>query len=254
MSSTGIPAPRLPTPPNEYVAEYFNQIIRALNNYFVQLQNPGPVQATTINVARFDPQTGARTIGLVFSTNNSGNTTASATTISVDDVTGFNATGGYGMIKEATGTNRKYRKFTYTGKTVATPVTLGSNPFAASSGLSTVTVTQTSHGFSAGDYVSFLGATTFAGIPAEQLNAKFSITSITNANSYVISVGAVATSNTSGGGSSVISTAAAGTVTGVVFIAGTSQSYPIHSTVTASALTGDLFYDPFYGHQVYVIQ
>jgi hypothetical protein len=167
MSSTGVPAPRLPTPPNEYVAEYFNQIIRALNNYFVQLQNPGPVQATTINVARFDPQNGARTIGLVFSTNNSSNTTASATTISVDDVTGFNATGGYGMIKEATGTNRKYRKFTYTGKTVAT---------------------------------------------------------------------------------------GAGDLTGVVFIAGTSQSYPIHSTVTASALTGDLFYDPFYGYQVYVIQ
>jgi len=167
MSSTGVPAPRLPTPPNDYIPEYFNQIIRALNNYFVQLQNPGPVQATTINVARFDPQNGARTIGLIFSTNNSGNTTASATTISLDDVTGFNATGGYGMIKEATGTNRKYRKFTYTGKTVAT---------------------------------------------------------------------------------------GAGDLTGVVFIAGTSQSYPIHSTVTASALTGDLFYDPFYGHQVYVIQ
>ena len=254
MSSTGVPAPRLPTPPNEYVAEYFNQIVRSLNNYFVQLQNPGPVQATTYNASRFDPQTGARTIGLVFSTNSSNNTTASATTISVDDVTGFKATGGYGMIKEATGTNRKYRKFTYTGKTVATPVTLGANPFAASSGLSTVTVTQTSHGFSAGDYVTFSGATAFAGIPAEQLNAKFSIASITNANSYVISVGAVATSNTSGGSSAVISTAATGNLTGVVFIAGTSQSYPVHSTVTASALTGDMFYDPYYGHQVYVIQ
>jgi len=167
MSSTGIPAPRLPTPPNDYLPEYFNQLVRALNAYFVQLQNPGPMQATTINVARFDPQTGARTIGLVFSTNSSGNTTASATTISVDDVTGFNATGGYGMIKEATGTNRKYRKFTYTGKTVTT---------------------------------------------------------------------------------------GAGDLAGVVFIAGTSQSYPVHSTVTASALTGDLFYDPFYGHQVYVVQ
>lgn len=166
MSSTGVPAPRLPTPPNDYVADYFNQIVRSLNNYFVQLQNPGPVQATTYNASRFDPQTGARTIGLVFSTNNSGNTTASATSISVDDVTGFNATGGYGMIKEATGTNRKYRKFTYTGKTSAT---------------------------------------------------------------------------------------GAGDLTGVVFIAGTAQSYPVHSTVTASALTGDLFYDPFYGHQVYVI-
>ena len=254
MSSTGVPAPRLPTPPNDYVAEYFNQIVRTLNNYFVQLQNPGPMQATTYNASRFDSQTGARTIGLVFSTNSSNNTTASATTISVDDVTGFKATGGYGMIKEATGTNRKYRKFTYTGKTVATPVTLGANPFAASSGLSTVTVTQTSHGFSAGDYVTFSGATAFAGIPAEQLNAKFSIASITSANSYVISVGAVATSNTSGGSSAVLSTAATGNLTGVVFIAGTSQSYPVHSTVTASALTGDMFYDPYYGHQVYVIQ
>ena len=56
---------------------------------------------------------------------------------------------------------------------------LGSNPFSATNGSSTVTVTQTAHGLSNGAYVSFTGATTFAGIPAAMLNNIFQISGVT---------------------------------------------------------------------------
>lgn len=116
MSSSNIPAPRLPTPPNDYVPEYFNQLVRSLNAYFVQLQNPGPAQATTLNASLFNPQTGARTLGLVFSTNLSSNIISGAATAAVNDVTGFNATGGYAMVSD----NTNFVKFKYTGKSAVT--------------------------------------------------------------------------------------------------------------------------------------
>jgi hypothetical protein len=85
------------------------------------------------------------------------------------------------------------------------PVTLGANPFAAVSTSSTVTVTYTTHGLSNGNYVSFSGATTFAGIPAAMLNNTFVIAGVT-ANTFTITLPSsfTATSTTSGGGSAVI--------------------------------------------------
>ena len=83
-------------------------------------------------------------------------------------------------------------------------LTLGADPFAATNGLPTVTVTHTAHGASVGDFVTFSGATTFAGIPAVNLNAEFAITAITNANSYVITLSVNATSTASGGGAAVV--------------------------------------------------
>ena len=55
---------------------------------------------------------------------------------------------------------------------VATPVTvtLGTNPFAITSGSGTITVTQTAHGLSTGNFVSFTGATAVGNIPASVLN------------------------------------------------------------------------------------
>jgi hypothetical protein len=161
MSSSFVPAPRLPTPPNDYLPEYFNQLVRSLNAYFVQLQNPGPVQATTYNASLFDPQTGARTLGMVFSTNLSSNLISGATSMNLNDVTGFSATGGYGMVTNAT----VFVKFKYTGKSVTT---------------------------------------------------------------------------------------GAGSITGITYIS-SPHAFNNGHVVTASALTGDMYYDPLAGYGVYVI-
>jgi hypothetical protein len=84
------------------------------------------------------------------------------------------------------------------------PVTLGANPFASNS-TGVLTVTYTAHGLSNGNYVSFSGATTFAGIPAAMLNNTFVIAGVT-ANTFTITLPSsfTATSTTSGGGSAVI--------------------------------------------------
>lgn len=74
------------------------------------------------------------------------------------------------------------------------------NPFSTTSGIATVSVSDTTHGATAGDLVYFSGATTVGGIPAAELNTRHVITSITDANTYVITVTTVASSTASGGG------------------------------------------------------
>ena len=61
---------------------------------------------------------------------------------------------------------------------------MGNNPFAATNGSTTLTVTDTTHGAQLGDYVTFSGATTFAGIPAGNINQEHKITNILGANTY----------------------------------------------------------------------
>ena len=95
----------------------------------------------------------------------------------------------------------------YGGAAIQLTATLGSNPFASTSGSSTLTVTHTLHGLSNGNFVIFSGATTFAGIPAVVLNTVYAITYV-NANSYTISIatiapGMTASASTSGGGAAV---------------------------------------------------
>lgn len=82
-------------------------------------------------------------------------------------------------------------------------VTLGTDPFDATDTETTVVVNDTGHGATEGDFVTFSGVTTFAGIPADDLNTEHQITEIIDANSYTISVATAATSTASGGGSSV---------------------------------------------------
>jgi len=69
-----------------------------------------------------------------------------------------------------------------------------SNPFVAN-GTTTVTVNDTAHGASTGDYVTFSGAT---GTYATTFNAEYSITYV-NANSYTITVPTALTAGTYGG-------------------------------------------------------
>jgi len=74
------------------------------------------------------------------------------------------------------------------------------NPFSTTNGAATISVSDTSHGAAAGDLVYFSGATTVGGIPAAELNTRHVITSITDANTYVITVTTAASSTATGGG------------------------------------------------------
>lgn len=82
---------------------------------------------------------------------------------------------------------------------IRSTVTLGTDPFATTSGLATVTVTSTAHGAITGDFVTFSGATTVAGL---DLNNEYQITFIT-ANTYSITAATTASSTTTGGGAAV---------------------------------------------------
>ena len=78
-----------------------------------------------------------------------------------------------------------------------------SNPFDTTTGSAAVTVNDTAHGAQAGDLVYFSGASAVGGVPATELNTRHVITSVTNANAYVITVTTAATSTVSGGGGTV---------------------------------------------------
>lgn len=78
--------------------------------------------------------------------------------------------------------------------------TLGSNPFATVDASPTVTVTDADHGGITGDFVTFSGATTVAGL---DLNNEYQITVLT-ANTYTITASSNANATTTGGGSAVL--------------------------------------------------
>ena len=85
------------------------------------------------------------------------------------------------------------------------PVLLGNNPLATSTGTPTViTVTQTAHGLTTGNWVFISGATAIGGIPASSINTNFIVTVLT-ANTYTITTQSSATSTVAaGGGSNVV--------------------------------------------------
>ena len=87
------------------------------------------------------------------------------------------------------------------GGAVTPVIAILTNPFATTNGLSTIVVTQTSHGLVTGDYVAFSNATAVGGVADTSLNATFAITYLT-ANTYQITLasGLTATSTTTGGG------------------------------------------------------
>jgi len=108
----------------------------------------------------------------------------------------------------AVGTSWKYYLEEGGSYTDITPVrassTINSNPFATTNGSSVVTVTDTAHGASENDFVTFSGATAFANLTTDDLNDEFQIASIIDADTYTIDVGVVANATTSGGGASVV--------------------------------------------------
>tara|TARA_R100001594_G_scaffold45005_1_gene77551 strand:+ start:1326 stop:3209 length:1884 start_codon:yes stop_codon:yes gene_type:complete len=77
-----------------------------------------------------------------------------------------------------------------------------SNPLAVTDGSTTVTVTDSTHGASVGDWIVITDAATTGGIAADTLNrySGFQITTVVDANTFKIEVPSAATSTVSSGG------------------------------------------------------
>ena len=107
----------------------------------------------------------------------------------------------------ALGTNQKFYVenggfyHDITPLTAASPVTLGANPIATTSGSLLVTITAASHGTNEGTYVTFSGATAVGGIT---INGEYEIVTIPDGNSFTIVHSTAASSTATGGGSSVV--------------------------------------------------
>lgn len=115
------------------------------------------------------------------------------------------------------------------------------NPFDTTNTSTAVTVNDTAHGAQAGDLVYFTGSSAVGGIPAAELNTRHVITSITNANAYVITVTTAATSTVTGGGGTVVAQYYINTyLLGANPFATTNLSSVVTVTHTAhGAITGD---------------
>jgi hypothetical protein len=116
---------------------------------------------------------------------------------------------GYNLL--ALGTNLKYyiqsgtNGFYYDVTPLRTTTSAGEVTFAASTGSTTITVTDAGHGAQTGDFVTYSGAVSLGGnITATILNAEFQITYLSS-NQYTITSSVAAAAGDSGnGGSSVV--------------------------------------------------
>lgn len=84
--------------------------------------------------------------------------------------------------------------------------TINTDPFSITAASAEVTVTDTLHGALAGDYVTFSGATSSDGtLTADVMNSEYVIDSVTDANTYVVTMSAAATgTDSTEGGASVV--------------------------------------------------
>ena len=78
------------------------------------------------------------------------------------------------------------------------------NPFVTTSGSAIVTVTDASHGATAGAFVTFSGASAVGGL---DMNAEFEITAVTSSSVYTVTHSSNASSGATGGGSSAVTAA-----------------------------------------------
>jgi len=85
-------------------------------------------------------------------------------------------------------------------------VTLSADPISTTggSGSGVITVNDTGHGASAGDFVTISGATEVDGITTDQLNKEHEVLAVTDSDNYTVDTGGSATTGSiAGGGSSV---------------------------------------------------
>lgn len=81
--------------------------------------------------------------------------------------------------------------------------TLSSGSLSATDTSAVVTITDNNHGAVTNDFITISNATTFAGIPADDLNKEHQVTVI-DGSQYTITVATAATSTTTGGGTPTI--------------------------------------------------
>lgn len=115
-----------------------------------------------------------------------------------------------GAVYTGCGTNLKYYILSGGSINDITPLRATSAPgdvtFAATTGSSSITVTDAVHGAVVGDFVTFSGASSLGGnITASVLNQEYQITSIVSTNVYQITATATANaSDTGNGGAAVV--------------------------------------------------
>lgn len=85
-------------------------------------------------------------------------------------------------------------------------VTLSTDPISTTggSGSGVVTVNDTGHGASVGDYVTISGSTEVDGITTAQLNKEHEVLSVTDSDNYTIDTGGSATTGSVAGGGSAV--------------------------------------------------
>jgi hypothetical protein len=114
------------------------------------------------------------------------------------------------------------------------------NPFTTTNGQNTISVSDTAHGAQAGSIVYFTGSSAVGGIPAAEINTRHTITSITDANTYVITVTSSASSSATGGGTVTATYYINGRLLGTDPFATTSGSNVVTVTATGhGGQTGD---------------
>jgi hypothetical protein len=107
---------------------------------------------------------------------------------------------GVGSTYIGLGTNTKYYIYSAGAYNDVTPITHTStltNPFATTSGSTTVTVTDTGYSPSINDFVTFSGASAVGGLT---ISGNYQITSTPTATTYTITAAAPASSTATGGG------------------------------------------------------
>ena len=128
-----------------------------------------------------------------------------------------------------------------------TPVrasTTNSTTFAATNGSANITVTESNHGAAENDFVTFSQAVSLGGnVTATILNAEHQIVSVTNANTYVITVSVTANASDSGNGGSATDAEYQVTVGLDSQVGGTGWGAGLFGGTTAGALTTTLAED-----------
>ena len=125
-----------------------------------------------------------------------------------------------------------------------TPVrasTTNSTTFSATNGSANITVTEANHGAAENDFVTFSNAVSLGGlVTASILNAEHQIVSVTNANTYVITVSVTANASDSGNGGSATDAEYQLTVGLDSQVGGTGWGAGLFGGTTAGALTTQL--------------
>lgn len=122
--------------------------------------------------------------------------------------------------------------------------TTNSTTFSATNGSANITVTESNHGAAENDFVTFSNAVSLGGnVTAAILNAEHQIVSVTNANTYVITVSVTANASDSGNGGSATDAEYQLTVGLDSQVGGTGWGAGLFGGTTAGALTTTLAED-----------